>query len=222
MTLTKNDKKHFICSGALFLLFIIFTLLVKFVDVKPIGPEGSLVGFATLNQLIHNFFGINNFWYELTQIFGYVSIMIILVFAIVGLFQLAWRKRISLVDENILSLGCFYILVVCFYVIFEKVVINYRPIIVDIEEGLEASYPSTHTLLILCVFGSLIRELKFYLKNRVSLTILQGACCLIILLTVIGRLICGVHWFSDIIGGVILSSALLVLPRAAKQEKEEA
>lgn len=216
MTITKNDKKHFICSGAIFILFVIFTVLVKFIDVKPIGPEGSMVGFATVNQAVHNFFGINNFWYELTQIFGYVAILVMLVFAIVGLFQLVWRKKIALVDKNIITLGCFYILVICFYVIFEKVVINYRPIIVDVKEGLEASYPSTHTLLILCVFGSLIRELKFYIKSAVTLKILQAACWLVIVLTVVGRLICGVHWFTDIIGGIALSCSLLVLPRAEK------
>ena len=44
---------------------IIYTLLVKYIDVQEIGPNDSLVGFATINNFMFNLTGVNMLWYDI-------------------------------------------------------------------------------------------------------------------------------------------------------------
>lgn len=194
-------------SIVLFVLFIIFTVLVKTVDLLPIGPEGSVVGFASVNGAVHEFFGMHLFWYGLTEFFGVLALCVCCCFGLAGCIQLIKRRSLFKIDKEIIALGFFYVVVIAFYVFFEKVIINYRPVILD--EGLEASYPSSHTILILCVFGTAFGLLKKYIKNTGICFCLRVNCLIIMFLTVLGRLICGVHWFTDIAGGILLSCSLL-------------
>ena len=48
-----------------------------------------------------------------------------------------------------------------------------------------------------------------YIKNFSK--IINIMSILIIFTTIMGRLISGVHWFTDIIGGILISSFLLML-----------
>ncbi len=200
-------------------MFVIWTLLIKFVDVQAIGPENSLVGFATLNGAVQSKLGFNGFWYELTKLFGYFALIVAAGFACAGLIQLIKRKSIKKVDYNILALGVLYIVVVVLYVIFEKFPVNFRPLI--LEEGLEASYPSTHTFLILTLIGSAAQEIKNYMKNPKAALVLKLGAYLIMILASVGRLLSGVHWTTDIVGGLLLATVLLSFPRPAKQTISE-
>ena len=191
------------------LLFIFFTLLVRVIDVQAVGPQSSLVGFASLNMAVHNFFGEHLFWYKLTQLSGYLAIFVAAVFATIGLIQLIQRKSLLKVDSELLMLGIVYAVLILFYILFEKIAINYRPVIMD--EGLEPSYPSTHTMLILTVMGTAIRILGKYIKNKTILICTKIICLVTIALTIVGRLVCGVHWFTDIIGGVLISIFFITL-----------
>ena len=123
------------------LSFIIFTILVKVIDVQPVGAEGS--GFAGLNTAVFSLLGTNHFCYLATQLFGVLAILVAAVFAVLGFVQLLKRKSLLKVDREILMVGIVYVLVIILYILFEKLAINYRPVVLD--EGLEASYPSTHT-----------------------------------------------------------------------------
>lgn len=216
----KKSKKPIIITGILFLIFIIFTLMVKAIDVQPIGPEQSKIGFATLNQFIFNFFGVNLFWYDITDWLGIVAIVIALGFAILGLIQLIQRKNIWKIDLRILLLGVFYFIVVVFYIFFEFVIINYRPII--LSQSLEASFPSSHTMIVICIMVTAMSQFHYYLQDKkVCLWIVEIASVLIIAVTIVGRLISGVHWFTDIVAGVLLSSALVALYYSALKYVEE-
>ena len=202
----KKRKDIFVCGG-LFAVAIIYTILVKYIDVQAIGPKDSLVGFATINKFIFNLTGVNMVWYSITDWLGFVPLIIAFIYAMIGLVQMIKRKNILKVDKEILGLGVFYIIVIGLYIFFETYVINYRPILMD--GILEASYPSSHTLLSVCICGSSLMINKYLFKNKNFFKVENIISILSILVIVIGRFISGVHWFTDIIGAILISIALL-------------
>ena len=210
----KKSLKKLLTALILFSGFIIFTLAVKVVDVQAIGPNGSEVGFAALNGFIFELLGTNDFCYKLTKLLGYLSFLVAGLFALKGLMQWVRKKSLKKVDYRLLLLACFYVLMLVFYLLFEKLVINYRPVITDEAQGLEASYPSSHTMLLLCIMGSAYMLLPRYL-NGMSAFIGRIACVIMMIAMPVGRLLSGVHWFTDIIGSILLSAALISLYAAA-------
>ena len=205
----KKNKKRLALGVSLVVAFVLWTVLVRFLDVQAIGPDGSLVGFATLNRFVHELTGVNWILYTVTDWLGLVPIAVALGFAILGLVQLIKRKSLWKVDYSILALGVFYIVVMAAYIFFEIVVINYRPTLID--GYLEASYPSSTTMLVMCVMPTAAIQLNVRIKNTVF-----RRCAVIIIVAftafmVIGRLISGVHWISDIIGGALLSAGLVII-----------
>lgn len=191
------------------LISIIYTILVKVVDVKAIGPYNSKVGFSSMNAYVRDLIGYNKTWYTITKYLGVLPFLLVGFFGLIGLKQLYDRKNILLVDKRILFLGCFYILLGIVYIFFEKVIINYRPFL---QEGiLEASYPSSHTMLAICICLTSIYVAKFYLKNQRTLKIFDICVFILMILLVVGRTLSGVHWISDIIGGIVISITLVFI-----------
>jgi len=198
----------------LLLAFIIFTVMVKTIDVQPAGPEDSEIGFAALNtEVFEKLGGYREGFETLTKLLGYLSLLVIGLFGCIGLLQLVKARSLKGVDRSIIILGVYYIVVLFFYVLFEKLVINYRPVIFD--EGLEASYPSSHTVLVVAVMATLPPQLRNLLKTDSYTQYARIACVAVIAVMVIGRLLSGVHWFTDIIGGLLRSAALTMLYYAA-------
>ena len=194
----------------LFLAFALFTLFVARFDLRPIGPEGTSVGFAAVNQLIFQWLGTQRLWYGVTQWIGVAALLVAGSFGAAGLCQLVRRKSIKKVDRRILTLGAVYALAVAFYLLFEVVVINCRPVMVDGE--LEASYPSSHVLLVVCVMATAARQVRARWPERRRLCWWADKAALLLgALTAWGRLASGVHWFTDIVGGVLLAAALTAL-----------
>jgi undecaprenyl-diphosphatase len=205
----KKNKKRLVSGASLVVAFVLWTVFVCFVDVRPIGPEGSSVGFATLNGLVHEFTGVNWLLYTVTDWLGLVPITVAFGFAVLGLVQLIKRKSLWKVDRSILALGVFYIVVMAAYVLFEMVVINYRPTLID--GYLEASYPSSTTILVMCVMPTAAMQLNVRIKNTVLRRYTIIAIIAFTAFMVIGRSISGVHWITDIIGGALLSTGLLMI-----------
>ena len=197
-----------LCLAAGFLVaFLMWTWLLGFVDVKEIGPRGSAVGFATLNGFVYNALGVNMTLYHITDWLGLVPIAVAFGFAVFGLIQWIKRKSILKVDRDILILGGFYLLVMAVYVIFEFVVINRRPVL--IEGYLEVSYPSSTTMLVTTVMPAALIELRSRIKNAVLWRFVASVIVAFTVFMVVGRLISGVHWASDIIGGLLISASLV-------------
>ena len=187
---------------------ILFIILLKTIDVKCNAVNNSCIGFSTINQFLFNKIGVNLLWYNITDWLGLIPILISMVYAIIGLKQLIKRNSIRKVDKEIIILGIFYIAVISIYILFEKYIINYRPILMN--GFLEASFPSSHTLMTICLCGSSIIINNRLFKNKFT-KIINVISLFIIIITIIGRLISGVHWFTDIIGGILISSFLLML-----------
>jgi undecaprenyl-diphosphatase len=193
------------------LLFVILMILVMKVDVGTVEATGTTIGLYHLNTGFASLTGINVIWYKITTILGIFLVLFAAGFALIGLLQLIQRKNLWKVDYEILSLGGLYEVVIAFYVLFDKVVINYRPIIMEGEKAPEASFPSSHTMLVCVVMGSAMMLLDRYIRDEKLVKILKMVCAVVIAITVIGRLICGVHWLTDIMGGVLLSVTLLLI-----------
>jgi undecaprenyl-diphosphatase len=208
MKIRKENKKYLIASVCFLFAFALWTLLVKLVDVKAIGPCDSCVGFASLNSAVHKLFGVNMTLYTITDLLGLVPFVFVFGFAALGLCQ--WIKRRSLlkVDKSIFVLGGFYALVMIAFLAFEVLVINYRPVL--IEGVLEASYPSSTTMLVTCVMPTAIMQLNSRIKKVAARRTVAAFLVAFTLFMVIGRLVSGVHWFSDIIGGLLLSAGLVL------------
>ena len=190
-------------------LFIVFTILVKTVNVAAVGPLGSEVGFSTLNINMYLMYDYNELWYNLTKGIGILAIVVVAFFALLGISELISRKSFKKVTPSLYVLGGTYVVMALFYVLFEKVVINYRPMILDPLEGLEASYPSSHTMLVIVVMLTCALQAKERLQNAKLIWLIEILCAVCTALMIVGRMLSGVHWFTDIVGGVILGFSLV-------------
>ncbi len=204
-----KNKKQLYFAVVMLIAFAVWTMLVKFFDVKSIGPKETTVGFAAINGFIHKLTGVNLTLYTITDWLGLVPILIAVAFAVVGIIQLTKRKNICKVDFDILTLGILYLITIAVYFFFEKNIINYRPILIN--GYLEASYPSSTTMLTMCVIPTAIIQFKQRIKNK----FLKIGICLILtaftIFMVLARFVSGVHWFTDIFGGILLSTGLVNL-----------
>ena len=173
------------------------------------GQNGTNIGFAAINVWFFQLTGVHMAIYTVTDWLGLVTILICMIFGGVGFVQLIKRRSLFRVDSDLILLGVYYILVVIGYLVFEMITINYRPI--PIDGYMEASYPSSTTLLVLSVMPTLIFQVNRRVKNRRLRTGIIAFSVMFSLFMVIGRAIAGVHWLTDIIGSVLLSSGLFLI-----------
>lgn len=205
-------EKRDLQAGVGFLLaFLLWTILISRIDVQAAGPNGSEVGFAAFNMWFHRLTGVHLALYTLTDWVELLAIGVCAAFGVLGAVQVVQRRSLLRVDRDIILLGVYYLLVILFFLFFELFPVNYRPVL--IEGVLEASYPSSTTLLVLSVMPTL----RLQSDRRVNSPRLRKAVGWFVLLfslfMVAGRLVSGVHWATDIIGAVLLSRGLFLLYR---------
>ena len=205
----KTDQKKFRIAMVLLAVFAAWTATVCLVDTQPIGPQGSSVGLASINRAFHDLTGVHMALYTITDWLSLIPLGIAAGFAVLGFAQWIKRKSLMKVDGSILILGGFYLVVIAVFVLFEAAVINYRPILID--GVLEASYPSSTTLLVLCVMPTAALQFNTRIRNRTVRHILAFVIRAFTVFMAAARLVSGVHWFTDIVGGVLLSTGLVLL-----------
>ena len=207
-----RKKKDFYLAIWMLVAFVLWTIAIRLVDVQTIGPKESAVGFATINRFVHNLTGVHMDLYTITDWLSVVPLTYVLGFGTFGLIQWIQRKHLLKVDASILALGGFYLVVMAVYALFEVLVVNYRPVLID--GILEVSYPSSTTMLVMCVMPTAMMQFHTRIRNIMLKRLVTSVMAVFTAFMVIGRLVSGVHWFTDIIGGVLLSAGLVLLYRA--------
>lgn len=208
----KKEKKLLLLGFLLIVAFVIWTLLVQIVDVQPVGQNGTNVGFATFNSWFHQLTGVHMAIYIITDWLGLIPVFVCILFGSIGLMQLIQRRSLLKVDIDFIFLGIYYVIVIGGYLIFEMIPINYRPIL--IEGIMEVSYPSSTTLLVLSVMPTLVFQANRRLKHVEMKKMIQFLTILFSSFMVVGRLISGVHWFTDIIGSIFFSTGVFCIYKA--------
>ncbi len=199
--------RYLYISIASIILFVLWTIAVCFIDVKAIGPKNSVVGFSAINTSFHKATGVNMWLYAVTDWLSIIPLCIVIGFALLGLLQLIKRKNLFRVDYDILILGIFYIVVFSVFIFFEVFPVNYRPVL--IEGILEASYPSSTTMLVLCVMPTAYMQFNKRIDNIRLRKYLSLCIKIFTLFMVICRILSGVHWITDIIGACLASCGLV-------------
>lgn len=202
-------KRCLQAACCLFLLFAALIAAVRTVDVRSIGPEGSSVGLAALNEAVFRLTGVQWFWYTLTDWLGILAILTAMGFAVLGLVQLIRRRSFQKVDGSLYVLGGVYLLTIGCYLLFEIQIVNYRPVLM--QGVLEASFPSSHTMIVCTIMATALLEFRARIRNKARRTAAELFCAGLMAVTVLGRLVSGVHWFTDILGGLLLSGTLTAL-----------
>ena len=208
----KESQRNFRIATFMLVAFLLWTVAIQSVDIQAIGPRASTVGFATINHFVHNLTGVHMTLYLITDWLGLVPLMFVIGFGTLGLIQWIKRKHLLKVDYSILVLGGFYIVVMAVYILFEMFVVNYRPVLIN--GYLEASYPSSTTMLVMCVMPTAIMQFHSRMKNDILKRCVSSVIIAFIAFMVIGRLISGVHWFTDIVGGALVSTGLVLMYRS--------
>ena len=209
----KGNKKRLLFLGIVFLVaFAIWTALIQMVDVRPVGIKGTDIGFATFNCWFHHLTGVHMALYVVTDWMGLVPVFVCILFGGIGFIQLVQRRSLFKVDCDIIFLGIYYVIVIFAYLLFEMLPINYRPVL--IEGFLEASYPSSTTLLVLSVMPTLIEQVNRRIEKTTVKKVVRFLAICFSIFMVAGRVVSGVHWFTDIAGSILLSKGLFLVYKA--------
>lgn len=209
----KAGKKSVLLGVTMLAVFILWTIAVQHIDVRPVGVNGTNIGFARINIWFHELTGVHMSVYTVTDWLGLVPFVVCLGFGVLGLTQLIKRRSFLKVDKDIIALGIYYILVIGCYVLFEIIPINYRPIL--IEGVMEASYPSSTTLVVMGVMPTLIWQLMRRMHKNIVRNVLLVLGVLYSVYMIIGRMTCGVHWLTDILGAAFFSTGLFLAYRGS-------
>ena len=205
--MNNSIKKLKLATIISFIIFVVYTLAIKFVLVAPIGPNDTNVGLAPLNKAVDDMLGLNMTIDKFTDIFLYAAILLAFCLGLYALRQAIEGKSLMKIDKGVFWTLLFYVMVIVVYCMFELIKINYRPVIIEGE--LEYSYPSSHTMIILCILVPMMFQTSRLLKNKTMIIIAKIVCIIMMFLTVGGRILSGMHWFTDIVGGILISVCLI-------------
>jgi len=206
----KNVKKKNLIAACIFgALFLLLILLIKTVDVTPSGAAGTDIGLSAINNWFHNLTGVSMTLYTITDIVGLTAIATVGIFGVAGLVEWIRRKELLKVDREILAMGVLFLTLFFIYIFFQFVVVNYRPVLMPGSLEPEPSFPSSHTIMAWTVMCSIIMVIDKYVKSKKWCKVIRIVAVIVMVLMLVGRLACGVHWLTDIMGAIIMSIMLL-------------
>lgn len=202
----EKNKINLIILLSLAIVAFLFTGIVALVDVNAIGPLDSKVGFSSINGAFRSLIGQSDLFYQISKYLGYLAILVAVGYVVLFIYSAIKNKSLKLVSKNLYALFAVYCLTVLVYVLFEIVVVNYRPVL---EDGvLEASFPSSHTMLacVICATAVLTNVVQF--KSCALRKIGNVALIVLAVAIIVFRTLSGVHWLTDIVGAIIYSAVL--------------
>ncbi len=192
--------------GFSFLALFLLLIILLSIDRATITFAGKEVGLSHLNNLVS--YKFDDTLDKVSDVLFYFSFSGVILGVVLGIMQLVKNKSLFAVDTKILFFGIFVILAIIFWLVFDKgLKINYRPI--DPTEG---SFPSTHvfmTTFFMLAAHNLLCSL-FKGNNIVKYGSLAVAIIFIVLVTIF-RVSSGMHYITDVIGGLFIGLSFYFL-----------
>ena len=140
-------------------------------------------------------------WDKISDIILISSLMVLVVFAVLGLYQWIKRKSLAKVDKPLLWMILPLVLMAITYYIFDHFLIwNTRP-----NGSGEPSFPSTHVMVVATIFFCIAIILPRYVRSKAMCIVIDLLMLLLLVSVCVGRVAANMHWISDVIGGIIFA-----------------
>ena len=186
-------KKKYIFIGICLIVFIINTILVITNKTKIFDDTIYSLIFGLRN----NFFDIFN---TLITNFANPIPVAIIILVLYILFKFKWKVLLLL--NASLTIGINQLL--------KHIIRRPRPNHLRLVKEGGFSYPSGHAMISICLYGIILYYCLTYIKNKKIKITISSLLVLLILLIGLSRIYLGVHYPSDIIGGYIISTIILI------------
>lgn len=184
--------------GASFLFLFILLIILLCFDKAVIAENGYEVGLSHINNLV-------NYSYKenvdlMSDLIFYVTFIVVIYAFSIGLYQLIKKKSLYKVDKSIIIFGIALVIAIIVWLLFDKVIeLNIRP-----THKIEGSFPSTHVML--ATFFALSCHGFLCLRDQDKLIKYSSLVLAIIIIVIvtITRVIAGVHYITDVCGGLFI------------------
>lgn len=183
---------------SLLFLMVLFYILKNYYSVNIIEMDG------TISQFIQNHIVKENITKTMKVITNFGDIICYTIILLITLISFRGKGYFSSMSLNLL---CVYL----FSVIFKNVFMRERPPFSLIDKPSDYSFPSGHTMCSVAFYGFIIYLVNKYIKNKILKWIIIFLCLITIILIGFSRLYLNVHYFTDVIGGLILGLVCLLM-----------
>lgn len=155
-------------------------------------------------------------WALATDIILYAAIILIAVFALLGLYQWISRKSLKKVDRALRLIPLPLILMVITYFIFDKLwILATAP-----NDPTKPSFPSTHVMVVATIFLLTALILPRYLKSKPLRLTLDFLMLALFAVVAVGRIIIGAHWPADVACGAVFAAIFATVYYLMLKEKK--
>lgn len=179
----------------LVIIFILWSILVLRGNLRSLDDQV----FSLIHHIHYGY--LTSFFKVITYLGSAVVLGGIVLFVLI----FAHNKFIGI------SMGINLFLVSMLNLLLKNIFLIPRPDTITLIEEHGFSYPSGHAMVSLAFYGFAIYLINTKMKASIMKKIIMGLLVLFIILVGFSRIYLGVHHFSDIIGGYIISLAYLIL-----------